>query len=492
MPLIFSLTAQENDRFYTFSFTHNTTDNQHPRFSGGESNDGVHWGGEQVWLVYDSKLDSGNTEIYTRVRFRDETFWREPIRLTDNVFRDEYPVVKHVNDNPMVVWQTNRQGNFDLMFSIFNGNSWKEPDFITNNNSDDIHPELLVLHIHKYPQPDTVVVILMWERDQKLCWSQYSEAGWNLSRPVTNDSTEQANPSLFAFQDRVFLAWESNMYGNWDVFGSWLNIGNDEWAVPIQLTFSEFEDRKPSIIHSYWNNGLFWQSNRDGNFEIYSRGWRQEEDSTFLSDPINQTMNDSADVDPYALFIPYSCVGSPAITWASNEKGAYDIYYNDGDDLSWQLDPWSTLQLSHDSFFNQSPVISPAMRDSVWVAWESYRENHWNIMGAAIHVPIGAVEEKMDNTIFSSVMLQNYPNPFNNSTNIQYILQRNDIVTIEIYNQIGQQIKILLDQKYESKGIHNVNWDGKDELGVNSPSGIYFYQIKIADFSSTKKLSLIR
>ncbi|MBL7095070.1 T9SS type A sorting domain-containing protein, partial [candidate division KSB1 bacterium] len=159
-------------------------------------------------------------------------------------------------------------------------------------------------------------------------------------------------------------------------------------------------------------------------------------------------------------------------------SGAYEIYFVNGWDLAWQLDPWNSLQLSSDSYLNRAPVISPFMSDTVWVAWESYRENNWNIMGAAIYNPVGAVKEKIAGNLSSSVLLQNYPNPFNSSTNIQYLLQRNDFVTIKIYNQIGQQIKILLDQKYESKGIHNVNWDGKDELGVNSPSGIYFYQIK--------------
>ncbi len=491
MPFRLFVLAQDNDRFRTFHFANNFADNRHPRFSGGVF--GV-WEevGEHLWLVYDSKLDSGNTEIFTRVCYRGQTFWREPTRLTDNVFRDEYPVVKHVNDNPMVVWQTNRQGNFDLMFSIFDGNTWSTPDFITNNKSDDIHPELFVLQIHKYPQPDTTIVILMWERDQKLYWNHYSETGWKLPRPVTNDSTEQANPSFFAFQDRIFLVWESNMYGNWDIYGSWLDIGSNEWAVPIQLTFSEFDDRKPSIIHSYWDIGLIWQSNRDGNFEIYSRGWWRNEDSTFVSEPINQTMNDSADVDPYALFIPYGCVGSPALVWASNVSGAYEIYYIDGGELSWQLAPWFTLQLTHDSFLNQAPVISPVLRDTAWVAWESYHDNKWNVMGAAIYIQVGEVEAKKESKLSSTILFQNYPNPFNSSSNIRYILQRNDFVSIKIYNQVGQQVKIILDNKHETKGIHSVSWDGKDEFGVNSPSGIYFCRIKTTHYIRTKKMILIR
>ncbi|MBC8182152.1 hypothetical protein H8E88_13645 [candidate division KSB1 bacterium] len=296
--------AQEYNRFRTFHFSNNSSDNRHPRFSGGIYSV---WGdaGEQLWLVYDSKLDSGNTEIFTSVRFRDENFWRDPLRLTDNVFRDEYPVVKHVNENTIVVWQTNRRDNFDLMFSVFDGNNWKEPEFITDSKSDDIHPELLVHQIYEYPQTDTVVVILVWERDQKLYWNQYSEAGWNLPKAVTNDSTNQTNPFLFGFENTISMAWERNKYGNVDIFGSWLDSETNEWVVPIQLTESEFEDRNPSLVQGYQEMGLIWQSNRDGDFDLYSRGWRQDKDSILLSDPVSLTENDSSDVDAYTLLIPH-------------------------------------------------------------------------------------------------------------------------------------------------------------------------------------------
>ena len=132
------------------------------------------------------------------------------------------------------------------------------------------------------------------------------------------------------------------------------------------------------------------------------------------------------------------------------------------------------------------------MRDTVWVAWESYNENKWNIMGAAIHVQVGDVEEKNNAFLSSSVLLQNYPNPFNNSTNIQYMLQKHDMVTINIYNQIGQLVKTILDQKNQNKGYYQVSWDGINEMGINSPTGIYFCKIITNHYLSTKKMILIR
>jgi len=177
MPFRLFVLAQANDRFRTFAFNNDFAESKHPRFSGGAFSV---WeeAGEQLWLVYDSKLDSGNTEIFARVRHRDESLWRESIRLTNNTSLDEFPVVNLFNNKPMVIWQTNSRGNFDLIFSIFDGHSWSAPEFITNSTTNDIHPELFVLPIHSYPQPDTVLMILIWERDKQLYWSQYSHTNW--------------------------------------------------------------------------------------------------------------------------------------------------------------------------------------------------------------------------------------------------------------------------------------------------------------------------
>ena len=92
------------------------------------------------------------------------------------------------------------------------------------------------------------------------------------------------------------------------------------------------------------------------------------------------------------------------------------------------------------------------------------------------------------------VLQQNYPNPFNPSTDIRYqIAERGDAIrtTLKIYNVLGQEIRTLVDEVKEP-GFYSVRWDGRDQFGNDVASGIYFYQLNAAAFTSTKRMVLMR
>ena len=99
-----------------------------------------------------------------------------------------------------------------------------------------------------------------------------------------------------------------------------------------------------------------------------------------------------------------------------------------------------------------------------------------------------------DQVAKSFVLHQNYPNPFNPSTTIQLdILEAAgpSIVTMSVYNLMGQKVRTLLDAKMNS-GSYTVTWDGRDDLGAVAPSGIYFYQLHSGSYSSIQKMVLTK
>lgn len=83
-------------------------------------------------------------------------------------------------------------------------------------------------------------------------------------------------------------------------------------------------------------------------------------------------------------------------------------------------------------------------------------------------------------------LMQNYPNPFNPKTTIKFILQKNEFVTLKIYNNLGEEIHTLVNEK-RSSGLHTINFDGSDFT-----SGLYFYKIVAGSFVSTKKFLLLK
>ena len=86
---------------------------------------------------------------------------------------------------------------------------------------------------------------------------------------------------------------------------------------------------------------------------------------------------------------------------------------------------------------------------------------------------------------------QNYPNPFNPTTSIKYSIPQNAMVTLTIYNMLGQQVKSLVNVEQEA-GFYTVQWNGMNDYGVKVASGIYIYRISAGKFSSTIKMNLLK
>jgi hypothetical protein len=85
----------------------------------------------------------------------------------------------------------------------------------------------------------------------------------------------------------------------------------------------------------------------------------------------------------------------------------------------------------------------------------------------------------------------NYPNPFNPTTTIKYQLPQSSEVELLIYNVLGQKVKTVLDQRVEA-GYHSVEWDGRNDMGMQVGSGIYIYRFRADNFLKVQKMILMK
>ena len=85
----------------------------------------------------------------------------------------------------------------------------------------------------------------------------------------------------------------------------------------------------------------------------------------------------------------------------------------------------------------------------------------------------------------------NVPNPFNPTTAISFSLENAGQVTLEIFNVKGEKVRTLVNEHFEATS-HSVVWNGKDDLGKTSASGVYFYKMRTGSFTSTKKMVLMK
>ena len=103
-------------------------------------------------------------------------------------------------------------------------------------------------------------------------------------------------------------------------------------------------------------------------------------------------------------------------------------------------------------------------------------------LGGYGHI-VGVEEQSLTPEIYS--LNQNYPNPFNPSTIFSYSIPKQSMVTLKVYNLLGELVTTLVDQPQNG-------W--KSQLNFNAghlSSGVYFYSLKAGDFFQTKKMLLL-
>jgi len=138
--------------------------------------------------------------------------------------------------------------------------------------------------------------------------------------------------------------------------------------------------------------------------------------------------------------------------------------------------------------WEERTIDLPYAGENIYVAFRHHSCTDWYYMRLD-NVEIsrsGAIDENIPSAKLTT-LLGNYPNPFNPTTTISYNLANDSHVVIDIYNIKGQKVKTLVNDRVVA-GTHNAVWNGQDDSSKNVGSGIYFYNMKTDNYSSTRKM----
>ena len=145
--------------------------------------------------------------------------------------------------------------------------------------------------------------------------------------------------------------------------------------------------------------------------------------------------------------------------------------------------------------------------DPVWVEAGYTRENLYQLVvdGSYNVYTVGMSKNSLDGYLLtlrkygqSSVgitntgtqldysLSQNYPNPFNPTTDINFTIKKQGFVKIVIYNQLGKEIRTLVNKPLQA-GEYRYTFNAS---GLSS--GIYFYKLSVNDFTETRKMILLK
>jgi len=171
------------------------------------------------------------------------------------------------------------------------------------------------------------------------------------------------------------------------------------------------------------------------------------------------------------------------LEWENDSLFVRFIGEQDTSEILWNDQNWVLHEENHPiSISGESMFIEIELRPDYTVEYRGLKIDQLSIYKGQGNVVSN------DNSIIpiKYSLFQNHPNPFNPVTTITYQLPAPCSVLIAIYNIQGQLVEQLVDSR-EGLGYHEVVWDAD-----NFASGIYLYKLTTDDFTSTKKLLLLK
>jgi hypothetical protein len=99
---------------------------------------------------------------------------------------------------------------------------------------------------------------------------------------------------------------------------------------------------------------------------------------------------------------------------------------------------------------------------------------------------ITAVEQEQEIIPTEFKLEQNYPNPFNPSTIIKFAIPEKSSVVIKIYDILGAEVLTLVNEEMEA------GWFQKEFNASGYSTGVYIYRIQASNYTSTKKMILVK
>ncbi|MCF8242028.1 MAG: T9SS type A sorting domain-containing protein [Melioribacteraceae bacterium] len=201
---------------------------------------------------------------------------------------------------------------------------------------------------------------------------------------------------------------------------------------------------------------------------------------------------------------------APVMVMPGSPANGINILSNSAE-LSWILPTQSESALTYELEFadnaeltdaqSYSDISSPVqmidgLEDGKTYYWRVRSKNSdgdYSLYSDVTSFGVGEVTsvKREDAVAEKYVLSQNFPNPFNPTTNIKFSIPEAGLVSLKIFNILGQEIRTLVSDVKES-GSYQVTWNGKDDHGNSVSTGIYLYKIQANDYSATKKMLLIK
>jgi hypothetical protein len=308
-------------------------------------------------------------------------------------------------------------------------------------------------------------------------------ANSSISEVNPNMTTDGSNGAIFTW---VKLVASSNS----DIFAQRVNsAGIVQWVSNgIPICDQPANQQNIEIIPDGLNGAFVcWEDNRNSNTDIYFQRLNSAGMKLWNTEGVRAT--NILREQTYQK-ITKDSLNNIVVTFNQSAPNGQDIFaqkLNSSGTVLWDS---AGIPVSNPQFNQVFSNLILSNNGSFIVTWNDTRGNNveYDVYCSKLYSngSLVSVSSSYNSILLNFELGQNYPNPFNPATKIRFSLPKQSFVRINLYNILGEKIKILVSESLNT---------GSYEVEINTDylsSGTYFYEMTSDDYRETKKMMLIK
>ena len=377
--------------------------------------------GNNVYVIWNDNSTGKYGIIFTKSTDGGTTFGA-PIDISRNIGSSGSPQFAVSGNDVYAVWQAKTTGKYQIIFakSTDGGATFSIPANLSNATGDSSYPKIATSGNNIY---------ITWSytttnKDYDVLFAKSNDRGSTFSVPVniSNNLGDSGLPQMSVSGNNVYVTWENNGLGNFEVFVAKSNDNGNTFGIPVNISNDAAPSGAPQIVSSGKNVYVSWMDKTSGNYDIFVA--KSTDGGSTFSAPVNvsNTTKDSGYQQitmsgnnvyvvwtetilnkNYDIFFAKSTDGGVTfstpvnvsnnvgpsgwalvtapnniyVTWEDSTPGNYDIFVAKSTDGGSTFDtPVNVSNTPQDSAFKQMV----ATNDSVYLVWHDGALNQHEIL----------------------------------------------------------------------------------------------------------------
>ncbi|MCK4256831.1 hypothetical protein KAX35_08085, partial [candidate division WOR-3 bacterium] len=412
--------------------------------------------------------------------------WTEADNIANTPERSNCPAITTDNNGDVyVVWSEDYLEIGKIFYTHYDGSSWSEPIDISRN-------ELWwPLYVPAIEVDGTGRIHVVWDcNSSEIYWAYCDGDTWSIPVNISNTSGGSTGPRTAVDRyGRVHLVWHDNSTGRCEVYYSVYD--GESWSGAQRITNGIGEEKNfwpdtdvdsSGYTHVVW--GHYGGTGSELDYWIqYSRyngiSWTSPVDILRIEGKHMAEADIVIDIEdhPHVVAEKWNYNGiyytryngetwsEPYLIYEGNHAGRPDIAIEPSNGLGCVVWGCRYYRFFNDTIWDSAGCIVgpdgvlPSLTAGigtfhlVWASGDIWYSKH-TVTGI----------ESLEDSLQKEIELKSIPNPFDSGIMVQFALFEKIGVVIKVYNALGQEVKVLVNDLLCS-GPYEVVWDGKDNLG---------------------------